>query len=182
MTIRRARMHEAALLPAIEESADALFATVADRITLADGAPIAADVHLDAIRAGRVLVAEAGAVPGGLGGFCVLDVVDGDGHIAELSVHADVQRQGLGRALVEAAVGWCRRTGRRALTLTTFRDVAWNAPFYASAGFEPFTDPGPELAAVVAEEAANGLDPSQRLCMRRRVDRDHGQGRDGDGE
>ena len=44
-------------------------------------------------------------------------------------------------------------------TLTTFRTVPWNLPFYARMGFAeiPRETPRPELAAVVSEEADRGL-------------------------
>ena len=45
----------------------------------------------------------------------------------------------------------------------------WNAPFYARAGFRTLA-PGelsPGLAAGVRDEAARGLDPAQRVVMRR---------------
>ena len=56
----------------------------------------------------------------------------------------------------------------RAVTLTTFRDVPWNAPLYRHLGFVDLDDAslGPELRAIVAAEAAHGLDPSIRICMR----------------
>ena len=66
---------------------------------------------------------------------------------------------------------WARGAGHRAVTLTTFRDIPWNAPFYESAGFRPLGAPevGPGLAAIVRDEAARGLDPGQRLAMRREL-------------
>lgn len=54
------------------------------------------------------------------------------------------------------------------MTLTTFRDVPWNAPFYARAGFRELAaaELSPELAELVREEAARGLDPERRVVMR----------------
>lgn len=56
-------------------------------------------------------------------------------------------------------------------TLTTFRDVPFNAPLYARRGFAiveeaEWTD---GLRAVVASEAAHGLDVTARVVMRRAV-------------
>ncbi|MDF5808077.1 GNAT family N-acetyltransferase [Pseudomonas aeruginosa] len=48
------------------------------------------------------------------------------------------QQQGLGR-LLERAVTYAHASHCRALTLTTFCDVPWNAPFYARLGFQRLT-------------------------------------------
>ena len=54
------------------------------------------------------------------------------------------------------------------MTLTTFRDVPWNAPFYERLGFCVLdsSELTPELDAVVREEAARGLDRDRRVVMR----------------
>jgi hypothetical protein len=53
------------------------------------------------------------------------------------------------------------------LTLTTFRAVPWNFPFYTHLGFVeiPRETLRPELAALVSEEADRGLDPDTRVIM-----------------
>jgi hypothetical protein len=55
-----------------------------------------------------------------------------------------------------------------ALTLTTFRDVAWNGPFYQRLGFEELAahDLSPDLAQILAHEAARGLPGDRRCAMR----------------
>jgi hypothetical protein len=54
------------------------------------------------------------------------------------------------------------------VTLSTFRHVAWNAPFYARLGFRELAEEqlGPGLRRVRADEARRGLDLSRRLVMR----------------
>ena len=66
---------------------------------------------------------------------------------------------------------WARRRGDHALTLTTFRDVEWNGPYYARLGFEPIPDEqlGPELRAIRDREQADGLDVLPRQAMRLRI-------------
>ena len=49
-------------------------------------------------------------------------------------------RLGIGRALLEKAIADARRRRLVALTLTTFRDVIWNAPFYQKLGFRVMDD------------------------------------------
>lgn len=101
-------------------------------------------------------------------GFALMLVVDGNGHLHELDVHPDHARQGIGAALVEATVDWTNERRFEWLTLTTFRHLAWNAPFYARHGFCEFADEllGPELLELREEEAEDGLDATKRLAMR----------------
>ena len=68
-------------------------------------------------------------------GFACVELVDGDPFLWQLAVHPDHGRQGLGRALVDAVCDWARAGHFGVITLTTFRDVAWNGPFYESLGF-----------------------------------------------
>jgi hypothetical protein len=65
--------------------------------------------------------------------------------------------------------GWPRAEGRPALTLTTFRDVPWNAPYFRRLGFVVVgpADQGPELAALVAREAVSIPGDAPRVAMRR---------------
>jgi hypothetical protein len=71
--------------------------------------------------------------------------------------------------LVRAVCDWAA-TQSLPVTLTTFRDIPWNAPFYARLGFRELQaeELTPALRARVAEEAAHGLPASLRLAMRYR--------------
>jgi hypothetical protein len=57
------------------------------------------------------------------------------------------------------------------VTLTTFRDVAFNAPYYARRGFThvPADQWTPSHRAIIATQAAMGMDPATRTVMRRAV-------------
>jgi GNAT superfamily N-acetyltransferase len=44
-------------------------------------------------------------------------------------------RQGLGRVLLDHACEWARGNGLKAVTLTTFANIPWNAPNYERCGF-----------------------------------------------
>jgi GNAT superfamily N-acetyltransferase len=166
VTIRRARPGEAVLLPPIERSAGESFRTIAGFESWADADILPAAFHALRIAAGTVWVAVEAGVPLG---FATAERIDDELHIWELDVRRDRQGRGLGRRLVEAAADVARRQGLAALTLTTFRDVPWNAPFYARLGFVPLEGDaiGPRLAAILDHEAAQGTDPSTRCAMRR---------------
>jgi GNAT superfamily N-acetyltransferase len=101
-------------------------------------------------------------------GFLSAELFDGELHIWELAIHRDRQGQGAGRALLEAAFAHARCNGCTAVTLTTFRNVAWNEDLYRHMGFvtlEP-EHTGDRLSLVLANERANGLPAKRRCAMR----------------
>ncbi len=70
--------------------------------------------------------------------YLLIDRVDNGAHVEQVSVHPDHARQGVGLALIDTAGMWAVRHNLAALTLTTFREVPWNAPYYARVGFRGF--------------------------------------------
>ncbi|MFI9008036.1 GNAT family N-acetyltransferase [Actinosynnema sp. NPDC053489] len=106
--------------------------------------------------------------------WIAVEPVDGAAHVEQVCVHPDHARRGIGAALLDHVGRWAAARGLTALTLTTFRDIPWNGPYYRRLGFHEVVDPSPGLAAVVAAEAARGLDPATRVCLRRPLPRpDH---------
>ena len=159
VTIRQARAEDLQHLAAIETSGADTFAAHGLGHLLADGSPPAPDGHWEpALEAGLIWVAdEAGRGPIG---FLAGELADDGLYIAEVDVVMDRQRQGHGRRLLAAAIDWARARGLAGLTLTTFRNVPWNAPFYARLDFrelDPAKTP-PHLAAALAKEAARGFE------------------------
>ncbi|WP_394729751.1 GNAT family N-acetyltransferase [Altererythrobacter sp. GH1-8] len=161
-SLRLARPDDAEQMPALEEAAAAMLV----------GDPGLAGLNLretwqpsalrSLIRKGHCLVAHVGDA---MAGFLVTQPFSGELHIWEMDVHPSFQRRGIGAGLVLACQVDARNSGFRALTLTSFRDLPWNAPFYERLGFEEVTalDAHPRLAGELALEADNGL-PAQRRC------------------
>jgi GNAT superfamily N-acetyltransferase len=164
--IEPARAQDLAKLPAIERAASRLFEGLALASRVTDDVTSLAELS-EGHAEGGVWVARA--EDGEPVGFALVEWLDGEPHLEEIDVHPAHGRRGLGRALLEAVLAWARGAGQRGVTLTTFRDVPWNAPFYARAGFRtlPPGGIGPELAALVRDEASRGLDPAERVVMRR---------------
>jgi ribosomal protein S18 acetylase RimI-like enzyme len=106
-------------------------------------------------------------VGGSIVGFAVAWVVDGEGHLDELAVVPAHGRCGVGRALVDEVVVWTEAQELTSITLTTFRDVPWNGPYYDKLGFHVVSMLTPALQALVDEQATWGLEPSLRVVMRR---------------
>lgn len=167
-TVRPARADDIAALPGIERAASQLFAAWGwDEDLLAGATP--PETLRAALAAGRLWVAaDADDRPVG---FAVASIVDGRAHLDEIDVHPDHGRRGLGRALVERVCAWAAAAGLPAVTLTTERDIPWNAPFYRRLGFEVLSPSAwtPGLRAIVAHETRAGLDPAGRVVMIRAV-------------
>ena len=114
-----------------------------------------------------VAVLAAGCPPVG---FVRVDELDGQAHLEQLSVHPDSAGRGVGRSLVQAALREATSRGYGSMTLCTFADIPFNAPFYASCGFAELEDRGDALAALRAHEARLGLDDlGRRTAMRIRL-------------
>ena len=158
-SLRLARPGDAAVMPEIERAAAALF-TAEPAIAFTHTRSEAEFARL--IRRGHCLVAHVGEV---MAGFLVAEPFSREIHIWEMAVAPAFQRRGIGSGLVRAAMIDARNTGFKALTLTTSRDLAWNAPFYARLAFAEVTalDAHPRLAGELANEVDDGL-PADRRC------------------
>ncbi|NUR93318.1 MAG: GNAT family N-acetyltransferase [Nonomuraea sp.] len=153
MNVREATPADLAGLPDIERACDRVFEQVG--IVFPPGPPVIEDV----IAAGSPVLV-AGEPPVGFAGLIELD---GRVHLEQLAVLPEHGRRGIGGALVEAA---CARGGE--VTLLTYRDVPWNAPFYARHGFTEFPAErwGPGLRAHWRAEIDAGLHAlGPRLAM-----------------
>ncbi|TDO33511.1 acetyltransferase (GNAT) family protein [Kribbella sp. VKM Ac-2527] len=168
MTERPARRDDLATLQSIELAAGELFREIG-MTTVAEHPPPALQVLEHFQQDGRAWVsvdAEDRPI-----GFVLVELIDGAAHIEQVSVHPAHARKGLGRALIDHVDGWAAARDLPGLTLSTFRTVPWNAPYYARLGFRELADEEltPGLRGVLAAEAALGLDPADRVCMRREV-------------
>jgi len=164
--VRLTRDADAALLGAIELSAGALFRALPDLAWVADHGVTGLARHTELIAAGAAWVAvdERDAPVG----FLAAERFGAELHIWEVAVAAAHQRQGHGARLLAACIDHARAGRLAAVTLTTFRDVAWNAPLYSALGFCILEDgdTGPRLSAVLRAEIAEGLPGDRRCAMR----------------
>ncbi|MFD9617314.1 GNAT family N-acetyltransferase [Streptomyces virginiae] len=170
ITVRLARPDELTVLQDIERAAGRCFRDIG-MPEIADDEPWTLDELAPYQRAGLAWVAIDGAdTPAA---YLIAEHVEGNLHVEQVSVHPDHARRGLGRGLLEHLAEFAGRAGVPALTLTTFTEVPWNAPYYARCGFRRLDDA--ELTAGLREirerEAAHGLDRWPRVCMRRDIGR-----------
>jgi GNAT superfamily N-acetyltransferase len=164
-TIGAARPQDLGLLPAIELAAARLLTGHAPEWLLNE--TTSQEVLTRAQRDGHLWVALADDVPVG---FAHVEVIEPDAaHLQELDVHPEHARRGLGTRLVRHVCEWAAERGYQSVSLTTFRDVPWNMPFYARLGFTvvPAGELSPALRTIVDGESRRGLEPSRRVVMRR---------------
>jgi GNAT superfamily N-acetyltransferase len=160
--IRPATAEDLAVIPAIELSAASAFEgrdVPADLLTTVSGA----DTWLPQLAAGTLWVA---TINGTVSAFLAATADADHLHVDEVDVLRQAQGHGVGRRLMAHAIDWARRQALGRVTLTTFTDVPWNAPFYSTLGFKawPEGEAPPELAAKVNAERARGL--KNRCAMR----------------
>jgi GNAT superfamily N-acetyltransferase len=93
-----------------------------------------------------------------------LTIFDVDAHEPELGmlVAASHRRRGIGRALLDEAIGWARTNGKAALTLRVFPDNDAARTLYFAAGF---VDKTVQRAAIPRRDGA----PLDAILMRRAV-------------
>jgi ribosomal protein S18 acetylase RimI-like enzyme len=134
---------------------------------IADDEPLPLDALARYQQAGRAWIAAGPA--GRPVGYLIADLVDGNLHVEQVSVHPSHAGQGIGRSLLDHAAARAAAAGLPALTLTTFTHVPWNAPYYQRCGFRCLGDAEltPGLRAIRRLEARHGLDRWPRVCMRR---------------
>lgn len=167
ITIRDATSGDVEALPAMQVAAGQLFRQL-DMGLVADG-PLPDIAGFErAQQQGHLLVA---VQQGLLVGFVRLAVLDAAVHIEQVTVALGRGGQGIGRRLMLAAEEIARRQGYDRMTLTAFRDVPFNGPFYESLGWRalPVDALSPGLAAARHEEAEAGLDAWPRQAMTKHV-------------
>lgn len=165
-SLRLARAEDAPALPAIEAAAAVAFAR---EPSIDPARTRSAQDYARLIRKGHSLVAHVGEA---LAGFLVAQPFGRELHIWEMDVSPAFQRRGIGSGLVRACMIDARNTGFAALTLTTFRDLPFNAPFYDRLGFDEVTaiDAHLRLAGELANEVDDGLPADRRCAMIRFLD------------
>jgi len=167
--ITRADPEEISQLIEVNIAGDTLFADTG-LIDPADfGTHIPEEVFAESIAARDVFVARHGKAEKPVG-FTLTSHRGDTLYLDQISVHPDHGKQGLGRALVQRVLEDARDRGFKQVTLSTFKDVAWNGPFYRKLGFKPIkpekmSDWMQELEAAQAQS----LDITKRQFMKKRV-------------
>ena len=98
--------------------------------------------------------------------FAIVEDLDANTHVDQLSLDPNWSRRGIGRSLLDHVTGLARAQGRPFVTLTTFVAVPWNTPYYRRLGFdevpEDEMDPGLPRDPRCGAPAVDGPPPCPR--------------------
>lgn len=88
-------------------------------------------------------------------------------HICELSVCQSWQGKSIGKQLIQQVMHAAKELGISTVTLTTFRDVPWNAPYYQRLGFQVIENHEltTELKDILQSEVDAGFTATDRCAM-----------------
>ena len=167
VSIRQARTGDIDRMRAVEVDAGERFREIGLH-AIADDDPPTAEALARYIELGTAWVAELNGI---VVGYASASVVDGEGHLDQVSLISSAAGRGIGKLLIDAVCSWTRDSKLAGLTLTTFRDVAWNGPYYQRLGFAELgeSDLGPQLAAIREAERNADIDIAPRIAMRRKM-------------
>ena len=170
MRVRLSQLKDIPAMSAVEKSAASAFLAIPELSWLAASDVMSPEAHRKAITAKTCWAAEDKHT-NSIVGFLCAEEIGTELHLQEVSVHADVQGQGIGTTLIDAALDDAALKGLQSATLTTFIDVPWNAPFYEKLGFEIIKDKllGDRLSSLLLEEARHGLHRNKRCAMRKPI-------------
>jgi GNAT superfamily N-acetyltransferase/catechol 2,3-dioxygenase-like lactoylglutathione lyase family enzyme len=106
-------------------------------------------------------------------GMVIASVRDGAAYVEELDVLPAHGRRGLGTLLLDQVCVWAEAQGHPAVTLSTFRDVPWNGPFYSKNGFRALqpSEWTSGMRAIRENETQHGLRAEARVFVRRELER-----------
>ncbi|MEZ0603590.1 GNAT family N-acetyltransferase [Paraburkholderia sp. IW21] len=166
LMFRFAAPHDASAIRTIEFEAGQRFATVG-MTGIADAPPMEVEIVNRKIAAQQIVVAvDAGET---CVGFVMFEPQPTRFYVQELDVLTSHAGQRIGAALLEQVAQLARAHQVTQLTLSTFREVPWNAPYYRRLGFRDIEEAELDAALIARRDAhiARGLDESKRVFMRR---------------
>lgn len=169
-TITAANVDDIPALIAVDKGASALFEPTGllEPEALSDHVP--ADVFEAEMPSGNVIVARN--QHHWTVGFALVSLRGKGLYLDQVSVHPDHGQKGIGRALVEQVLNEAGRRKLPHVSLSTFRDLAWNGPFYASLGFKELPREKLDPYMLEIEDAQKPfMDVTKRCFMRRKVHR-----------
>ncbi|HGN1705601.1 TPA: GNAT family N-acetyltransferase [Providencia rettgeri] len=164
-TIRLALPNDAQYLPAIEASAGLKFADNPKYHWVAEGDGQTEQDHLAFIHQQLEWIAVNDKNEPI--GFINTEKHEGSLHICELSVCQNWQGKGVGKQLIKQVFTAALAMKMDSVTLTTFRDVPWNAPYYQYLGFNIIEDDklSLELKGALQAEVEAGFAAQDRCAM-----------------
>jgi predicted N-acetyltransferase YhbS len=166
LAIRPALRTEIDAIRDLERASSQRFLGVMD--ALADDEPTPAEVLAQRLARDGLLAA---TLDEELAAFVMFRPLENGLYIEQIDVAPAFEGRRIGATLIDAVAERAARAGLAGLTLSTFRDVPWNAPYYRRLGFVDIPDDvlSAALQAVRREHLARGLDEGARLFMQRPI-------------
>jgi ribosomal protein S18 acetylase RimI-like enzyme len=161
--LRDAQPEEIETVRALERASAQRFVGLMD--ALAADAPTPAPVLAARIAAGGLMVAVEGET---VVGFVMFRPVETHAYVEQIDVLPAYAGRRIGAALLDAVAERAKAAGLAGLSLSTFREVPWNVPYYRRLGFVEVEAPTPGMRAIRAEHVGRGLDEDARVFMVRR--------------
>lgn len=167
LSLRAARLTEISRLNEIEIAADTLFEGTGLLDNAPKNDPIPSDVLEAAIRHDNLQIAETTS---GIIGFTLCTDRYPDLYLDQVSVDPKEAGKGVGRKLVRQVIERAKSRKYKAVSLSTFRNVPWNGPFYASMGFvELEPEQRTDWMLELERQQSAFLDIRERCFMRRPI-------------
>ncbi|MGF1568853.1 MAG: GNAT family N-acetyltransferase [Nodosilinea sp.] len=162
--IRSAYEEDLVLLAPIERSAANLFQRTPYSF-LVSAEPLPLEFVQKRFQSGQVWVAVSRGNT--VIGYAITDEVDDTLYLQQIDVEPAHGRRGVGSRLISTVCAWAKNQGYRIVSLSTFRDLPWNAPFYARLGFRILDESEltPGFQQIRLKEAEAGLPTSERVIM-----------------
>lgn len=164
VAFRPARPEEIETVRALERASAQRFVGLMDALAADEPSPPA--VLAARIASGGLIVAVEGET---VAGFVMFRPVEARAYVEQLDVLPAFAGRRIGAALLDAVADQARAAGLEGLSLSTFREVPWNAPYYRRLGFVAVTALTLGMAEIRAEHLARGLDEDARVFMVRDV-------------
>ncbi|MEE2930866.1 MAG: GNAT family N-acetyltransferase [Pseudomonadota bacterium] len=169
-SITSGKTEDITALIAVDKAASTLFEPTGllDASALDDHVPT--DVFETEIPLGNVFVART--LHDWPIGFALVRPKGNGLYLDQVSVHPDHGQKGVGRALILRVLSEAERRKLPHVSLSTFRTIPWNGPFYARLGFQEISPDKLEPYMREIEEAQRPfMDVTKRCFMRRKVRR-----------
>lgn len=161
---RDARPDEIDAIRALERASAQRFAGLMDALAADEPTPTTVLAARSAV-GGLVVAVEDGT----LAGFVMFRPVEDRLYVEQIDVLPAFAGRRIGAALLDEIARRARAAGLAGLSLSTFREVPWNAPYYRRLGFSEVAALTPGMLAIRAEHLARGLDEDARVFMVRDI-------------
>jgi GNAT superfamily N-acetyltransferase len=160
VVFRPALLEEIETIRALERASAQRFVGLMDALAADEPSP-ASILAIRIADGGLVVAVEDGAIAG----FAMFRRVESRAYVEQLDVLPAFAGRGIGATLLDEVAARARAAGLEGLSLSTFREVPWNAPYYRRLGFVEVAALTPGMAAIREEHLARGLDEDARVFM-----------------